>query len=111
MTKIKVEIIGENGITSAKKHRIEGNKVISEMPRKHTLTKVDTTGSFDKIARTHKRRGFFFSDELKKRRIVGGFAGATRQWKLNTHGLGWDQIKYLAHAFHDIASKYGINAA
>ena len=91
--------------------KIEGNKVLSEMPRKHTLTKVDTTGSFDKIARTHKRRGFFFSDELKKRRIVGEFAGATRQWKLNTYGLTWDQIKYLAEAFQDIAKKYGINVA
>jgi len=89
--------------------KIEGNEVLSEMPRKHTLTKVDTTGSFDKIARTNKRRGFFFSDELKKRRIVGEFAGATRQWKLNTYGLTWDQIKYLAQAFQDIAKKYGIN--
>ena len=91
--------------------KIEGNMVLSEMPRKHTLTKVDTTGSFDRIARTHKRRGFFFSDELKKRRIVGEFAGATRQWKLNTYGLTWDQIKYLAQAFQDIAKKYGINVA
>jgi len=91
--------------------KIEGNKVLSEMPRKHTLTKVDTTGSFDKIARTHKRRGFFFSDELKKRRIVGEFSGATRQWKLNTYGLTWDQIKYLAQSFHGIAKKYGINVA
>lgn len=91
--------------------KIEGNRVLSETPRKHTLTKVDTTGSFDKIARTHKRRGFFFSDELKKRRIVGEFAGATRQWKLNTYGLTWDQIRYLAEAFQDIAKKYGINVA
>ncbi|MDH5623636.1 MAG: aminotransferase class V-fold PLP-dependent enzyme, partial [Candidatus Bathyarchaeota archaeon] len=91
--------------------KIEGNKVISETPRKHTLTKVDTAGSFDKIARTHRRKGFFLSDELKKRRIVGEFAGATRQWKLNTYGLTWGQIKYLAQAFHDIAKKYGINLA
>lgn len=89
--------------------KIEGNKVLSEMPRKHTLTEVNTTGSFDRIARTHKRRGFFFSDELKKRRIVGLFVGATRAWKMNTYGLTWDQIKYLAQAFHDIATKYGIN--
>jgi Sep-tRNA:Cys-tRNA synthetase len=88
--------------------KIEGNKVASEMPRKHTLTKVDTTGSFDKIAQTHKRRGFFFSDELGDRKIVGEFAGATRAWKLNTYGLTWDQIKYLAQAFQDIARKYGI---
>ena len=91
--------------------KIEGNRVLSEMPRKHTLTKVDTTGSFDKIARTHKRRGFFFSDELKKRRIVGEFAGATRQWKLNTYGLTWDQVEYLARAFKDIAKKYRISVA
>jgi len=91
--------------------RIEGNRVLSEMPRKHTLTKVDTTESFDKIAQTHKRRGFFFSDELKKRRIVGEFPGATRQWKLNTYGLTWDQTKYLAEAFQDIARKYGITVA
>jgi Sep-tRNA:Cys-tRNA synthetase len=88
--------------------KIEGNKVLSEMPRKHTLTKVDTTGSFDKIAQTHKRRGFFFSDELSDRKIVGEFAGATRAWKLNTYGLTWDQIKYLARTFQDIARKYGI---
>ena len=91
--------------------KIEGNKILSEMPRKHTLTKVDTTGSFDKIARTHKRRGFFFSDELKKKRIVGEFAGATRAWKLNTYGLTWDQIKYLTHALQGIARKYRINVA
>jgi Sep-tRNA:Cys-tRNA synthetase len=91
--------------------KIEGNKILSEMPRKHTLTKVDTTGSFDKIARTHKRRGFFFSDELKKKRIVGEFAGATRAWKLNTYRLTWDQIKYLTQALQDIARKYGINVA
>ena len=46
--------------------RIQGSRVLSEWPRKHTLTKVDTTGSFDTVAKTHKRRGFFFSDELKE---------------------------------------------
>ena len=91
--------------------KIEGNRVLSETPRKHTLAKVDTTRSFDNIARTHKRRGFFLSDELKNRRIVGEFPGATRQWKLNTYGLTWDQIRYLAQAFHDIAKKYGIEVA
>lgn len=86
--------------------RIEGSKCLSEYPRKHTLTKVDTTESFDRIARTHKRRGFYFSDELKDRKIIGEFAGSTKTWKLNTYGLTWDQIKYLANAFIDIAEKY-----
>ena len=89
--------------------RIQGSKVLSQWPRKHTLTKVDTTGSFDLVARSHKRRGFFFSDELKDRGIIGEFAGATRTWKLNTFGQSWDQIKYTCEAFLDIASKYGLN--
>jgi Sep-tRNA:Cys-tRNA synthetase len=86
--------------------RVQGSKVLSEWPRRHTLTKVDTTGSFDVIARTHKRRGFFFSDELKERGVIGEFAGATRTWKLNTYGLTWDQVKYTSDAFLDIANKY-----
>ncbi len=89
--------------------RVQGSKVLSEWPHKHTLTKVDTTGSFDVVAKTHKRRGFFFSDELKDRGVVGEFAGATRAWKLNTYGLTWDQIKYTSDAFLNIASKYGLN--
>ena len=87
---------------------IKGNTCVSEYPRKHTLSKVDTTGSFDTVARIHKRRGFFFSDELKQRGIVGAFSGATRAWKLNTYGLSWDQIRYVADAFKEIAGKYGL---
>jgi Sep-tRNA:Cys-tRNA synthetase len=87
---------------------IKGNTCVSEYPRKHTLSKVDTTGSFDTVARTHKRRGYFLSDELKQRGIVGAFSGATRAWKLNTYGLSWDQIRYVADAFKEIAGKYGL---
>jgi Sep-tRNA:Cys-tRNA synthetase len=87
---------------------ITGNTCVSEYPRKHTLTKVDTTGSFDTIARTHKRRGFFFTDELKQRGIVGTFAGATRAWKLNTYGLSWGQTRYVADTFAEVARKYGL---
>ncbi len=87
---------------------VEGNKVLSEMPRKNTLTKVDTRETFDKVAKTHKRRGYFFSDELKERGIVGEFAGATRVWKLNTYGLTGGQIKYLKDSFLDIARKYDL---
>ncbi|MDD1729338.1 MAG: aminotransferase class V-fold PLP-dependent enzyme, partial [Methanospirillum sp.] len=85
---------------------IEGSKIVSEYPRKHALTKVDTTGSFDKIAATHKRRGFFFSDELSARGIVGEFAGATRTWKLSTYGLSWEKVRYLADSFTEIAEKF-----
>jgi Sep-tRNA:Cys-tRNA synthetase len=87
---------------------INGNTCVSEYPRKHTLSKVDTSGSFDRVARTHKRRGFFLSDELKQRGIVGAFAGATRAWKFNTYGLSWEQIHYLADAFTEVAKKYDL---
>jgi Sep-tRNA:Cys-tRNA synthetase len=86
--------------------RINGNKSVSEYPRKHTLSKVDTRESFDPIAKTHKRKGYFLSDELKKRKIIGEFAGSTRVWKLNTYGLSWERIKYLSEAFLAIAEKY-----
>lgn len=87
---------------------IEGTKTMSEFPRKHTLTKIDTTQSFDKIAATHKRRGFFLSEELDEKRICGGFAGATKTWKLNTYGLSTEQIKYTADVFIEIAKKYNL---
>lgn len=85
--------------------KIEGNKVLSEMPRKHTLTKVDTSDSFGKVAETHKRRGYFLTDALKKRGIIGPFPGATNAWKMNTYGLTWDQVKYLSESFKEIASE------
>jgi Sep-tRNA:Cys-tRNA synthetase len=88
--------------------RIAGNRSVSEYPRRHTLSRVDTRESFDQIAKTHKRRGYFLSDELKKRRIVGEFAGSTRVWKLNTYGLSWERVKYLSEAFIEIANQYGL---
>ncbi len=88
--------------------RIEGNRITSELPRKHTLTKVDTSLSFGKVARTHRRRGYFLYDALRKRGISGPFPGATNEWKLNTYGISWAQIKYLSEAFLEIAKENGI---
>jgi len=90
--------------------RIEGSKIASQYPRKHTLTKVDTRDSFDLVAKTHTKRGYFLSDELKKKKITGEFAGSTRLWKLNTYGLSWKRVKYLAEAFIEIAKKYDLVA-
>ncbi len=85
---------------------IEGGKVLSEYPRKHTLSKVDTSRNFDIIAQDHKRRGFFLSDELSSKGIVGEFAEATRVWKLNTYELSWDKVRYVVDTFQGIAEKY-----
>lgn len=85
---------------------IPGTQVLSEMPRKHTLTRMDTTKSFDNIVETHKRKGFFLMEELKERGIVGVIPGATKVWKLNCYGLTDEQIRCTADAFIDIAKKY-----
>lgn len=90
--------------------RIEGTECISEFPRRHTLTKVHT-GGFDKIAQTHKKRGFFLTSELSSRQITGPFPGATRDWKLNCYGLSWDQIKYVADVFIEIAEEHSLSIA
>lgn len=91
--------------------KIGGNEVVSEMPRKHTLSKIDSTETFDKVAERHKRKGYFLYDELKERGIIGIFPGATKQYKLNVYGLTWDQIRYLADAFKEIAEKYGLSVS
>ena len=36
---------------------IEGTTCLSEYPRKHTMTRIDTTASFDKVAESHKNAG------------------------------------------------------
>ena len=87
---------------------IEGSRVLSEYPRKHTLSKIDTSGNFDIVAHGHKRKGFFLSDELSSKGIVGEFAGATRMWKLNTYGLSWEKVHYMVDTFQEVAEKYKI---
>jgi Sep-tRNA:Cys-tRNA synthetase len=87
---------------------IEGTAILSEYPRKHTLTRVDTRDSFDRVAETHKKRGYFFTSALLEKGIGGVIPGATRVWKFNTYGLTRRQAEYLASAFTGIARENGI---
>jgi Sep-tRNA:Cys-tRNA synthetase len=87
---------------------IEGTRILSEFPRKHTLTRVDTVNSFDRVAQKHKKRGFFFTSALRERGIAGLIPGATKVWKYNTYGLTHVQIESLAVAFTDIARQNGL---
>ncbi|QYZ79911.1 O-phospho-L-seryl-tRNA:Cys-tRNA synthase [Methanofollis formosanus] len=88
---------------------IEGTEIRSEMPRRHTLTRVDTSGSFDKVAETHKKRGFFLSSALKKKGIMGVIPGATKVWKFNTYGISRAQAEYVAEAYTEIAEENGLS--
>jgi Sep-tRNA:Cys-tRNA synthetase len=87
---------------------IDGTVVRSEYPRKHTLTRVDTINSFDRIAKTHKKRGYFFSSALKEKGIAGIIPGATKVWKFNTYGMTRSQAEYVASSFIDIAEENGL---
>jgi len=88
--------------------RVDGNKIVSECPRKHCLTKVDCTESYDKIAQKHKDHGYFFTHELDSRGITGIFPGSSRSFKMSTYGLTDSQVRYLAESFLDIAKKHGL---
>jgi Sep-tRNA:Cys-tRNA synthetase len=101
------ELLNGNLVVDALRS-IEGTIIRSEYPRKHTLTRVDTSGSFDKVAMTHKKRGYFFSGALKERGIAGIIPGATKVWKFNTYGMTRSQAAYLASCFTDIAEENGL---
>jgi Sep-tRNA:Cys-tRNA synthetase len=83
---------------------VSGTKILSEYPRNHTLTRVDTIASFDKVAESHKKRGFYFSSALEEKGIVGVIPGATKVWKFNTYGTTTKQAAFLADAFIAIAT-------
>ena len=87
---------------------VSGTKVLSQYPRKHTLTRVDTMESYNIVAESHKKRGFYFSSALEERGIVGIIPGATRIWKFNTYGMTKNQAQYLADAFIAIARQNGL---
>jgi Sep-tRNA:Cys-tRNA synthetase len=87
---------------------VSGTKILSEYPRNHTLTRVDTIGSFDKVAESHKKRGFYFSGALEEKGIVGVIPGATKVWKFNTYGATTKQAAFLADAFVTIATENGL---
>jgi len=103
--------LANNRIVLSALQSIEGTRVLSEMPRKHTLTRVDTTASFDTVAQKHKKKGFFLASELEEKWITGIIPGATRVWKFNTYGMTTAQAQYLAAAFTDIARHNGLNVA
>jgi len=87
--------------------RIEGTQQLGIKPKQHTLTHMESDG-FYKVSQTHKRRGFFLYEELKRRGIVGIQAGLTKHFKLNTYGLTKTKVERVAKAFLEIAREQGL---
>ena len=87
--------------------RIQGVKQVGDRPKRHTLIHFETEPFF-RVSQSHKRKGYFLYDELRARKIVGIQPGLTKHFKLNTYGLTWEQVRYAAQAFLEIAEKYGL---
>jgi Sep-tRNA:Cys-tRNA synthetase len=87
---------------------VEGTKCLSEYPRKHTMTRIDTIASFDKVAETHKKRGYYLQSALEERGITGVIPGATKIWKFNTYGTTRKQAEHVARSFLEIARDNGL---
>lgn len=102
------ELANGNLVVDALKS-IQGTEIRSEYPRKHTLTRVDTTKSFDIVAKNHKKRGYFFSSALKTKGIAGIIPGATQVWKFNTYGMTRVQAEHVASSFKEIAAENGLS--
>ncbi|MBD3254812.1 MAG: O-phospho-L-seryl-tRNA:Cys-tRNA synthase [Candidatus Lokiarchaeota archaeon] len=104
--KVKEEVKKANYVINEIK-KIEGIEVLGTLPKVHPLTNI-LTEPFDKVAKTHSRRGFFVRDEFKERGIIGMAPGISKEMKFNTFGLTWSQIKYFAKVFLEIAQKYNL---
>ena len=87
---------------------VEGTTCLSEYPRKHTMTRINTIASFDKVAQTHKKRGYYLQSALEEKGITGVIPGATKVWKFNTYGTTRKQAEYLARSFVEIARENGL---
>lgn len=85
--------------------KIEGIKALGKQPKNHTLIQFESDG-FHQIAQQYKQKGYFLYNELKKRGIVGLHIGMTKHFKINVFGLTWDQVKYVATAFQEIAKEH-----
>jgi len=90
---------------------IDGTEVMSEYPRRHTLTRMDTSNSFDTVAKGHRKKGFYLISALRGRGITGIIPGSTRVWKMNPYGLTEKQASYLAQSFQEIASENGLTVS
>jgi Sep-tRNA:Cys-tRNA synthetase len=90
--------------------KIEGVKALGKQPKQHTLTQFESE-SFHQASERYTKKGYFLYNELKKRGIVGLHVGMTKHFKVNTYGLNWDQVRYVAAAFQEIAREQQITVS
>lgn len=86
----------------AKMEEIDGVNQIGVKPTQHDLVRFDTP-RFHEIGKTHKRKGYYLYEELKKRHIVGIKRGQTEWFKCSTYGMTNEQVKYITESFKEIS--------
>ena len=87
--------------------KIDGFHQMGVKPKAHTLSNFESM-AFHDVAETTKQRGYFLYHELKKRKIMGLQPGMSKNFKVNMYGLSWDQVRYVAESFKDIARTHNI---
>jgi Sep-tRNA:Cys-tRNA synthetase len=90
--------------------RIEGTRQMGVRPKNHTLIHMESDGFF-RASQTHKRRGYFLYEELRRRGIVGVQPGLTKHFKLNTYGLSQEKVERVAQAFLEIAREQNLSVS
>ncbi len=87
--------------------KIEGIKALGKQPKDHTLIQFESD-SFHQVAQEYTQKGYFLYNALKKRGIMGLHVGMTKHFKVNVYGLTWDQVRYVAESFQEIARQHQI---
>lgn len=78
---------------------------LGETPTKHDLNFL-TSEKLYEISKTHKKKNYYLSSELKKRGIMGIKSGLTKNFKISTYGKSQKQLDIVVSAFEDIIEKY-----
>jgi Sep-tRNA:Cys-tRNA synthetase len=89
----------------SKVEEIDGINQVGIKPTSHDLVRFDTP-ILNEISKIHPRKGFFFYEELKSRKIVGVKRGQTEWFKCSTYGMTKDQRNYIADSFKEIVEKF-----
>jgi Sep-tRNA:Cys-tRNA synthetase len=87
--------------------KIDGMKMLGKRPKDHTLIQFESE-SFHQVAQQYSKKGYFLYNELKKKAIIGLHIGMTKHFKVNIYGLSWEQVRYVASAFQEIARDHKI---
>lgn len=87
--------------------KIEGVKALGKQPKDHTLVQFESE-SFHQASQQYTKKGYFLYSELKKKGIMGLHIGMTKHFKVNIFGLSWEQVRYVAQTFQEIAQAHSI---